>query len=76
MWLAVLGVLNSIVALYYYLVVLKVAYVDRAEGEDVPLHTTAPFKFALSITVAGMIFFGIFATPLYNLTTLAAQTVH
>ena len=75
-WLAILGVVNSIVALYYYLVVLKVAYVDRAEGEDVPLHTSAPFKFALTVTVAGMIFFGIFATPLYTLSTLAAQVVH
>ena len=74
-WLALLGVLTSIVALYYYLVVLKVAYVDRAEGEDVPLKTSGGFKTALTITVAGMIFFGVFATPLYTLSTLAAQTV-
>ena len=74
-WLALLGVLTSIIALYYYLVVLKVAYVDRAEGEDVPLKTSGGFKTALTITVAGMIFFGIFATPLYTLSTLAAQTV-
>jgi len=74
-WLALLGVLTSIIALYYYLVVLKVAYVDRAEGEDVPLRTSGGFKAALTITVAGMIFFGIFATPLYTLSTLAAQAV-
>jgi NADH-quinone oxidoreductase subunit N len=74
-WLALLGVLTSIVALYYYLVVLKVAYVDRAEGEDVPLRTSGGFKTALGVTVAGMIFFGIFATPLYTLSTLAAQTL-
>ena len=74
-WLALLGVLTSIIALYYYLVVLKVAYVDRAEGEDVPLKTSGGFKTALTITVAGMIFFGIFATPLYALSTLAAQAV-
>jgi NADH-quinone oxidoreductase subunit N len=74
-WLALLGVLTSIIALYYYLVVLKVAYVDRAEGEDVPLRTSGGFKTALTITVAGMIFFGIFATPLYTLSTLAAQAV-
>jgi NADH-quinone oxidoreductase subunit N len=70
-----LGVVTSIIALYYYLVVLKVAYVDRAEGEDVPLRTSGGFKAALTITVAGMIFFGIFATPLYTLSTLAAQAV-
>jgi NADH-quinone oxidoreductase subunit N len=74
-WLALLGVLTSIIALYYYLVVLKVAYVDRAEGEDVPLKTSGGFKTALTITVAGIIFFGIFATPLYTLSTLAAQAV-
>ena len=74
-WLALLGVLTSIIALYYYLVVLKVAYVDHAEGEDVPLRTSGGFKAALTITVAGMIFFGIFATPLYTLSTLAAQAV-
>jgi NADH-quinone oxidoreductase subunit N len=74
-WLALLGVLTSIIGLYYYLVILKVAYVDRAEGEDVPLKTGGGFKTALTITVAGMIFFGIFATPLYTLSTLAAQTV-
>jgi NADH-quinone oxidoreductase subunit N len=72
-WLAIVGVLNSIVALYYYLVVLKVAYVDRAEGEDIPLHTTGGFKFALFVTVAGMLFMGVLATPVYNLSTLAAQ---
>ena len=74
-WLALLGVLTSIIALYYYLVVLKVAYVDRAEGEDVPLKTSGGFKTALTITVAGMIFFGIFATPLYTLSTMAAQAM-
>ena len=45
--------LTSIIALYYYLVVLKVAYVDRAEGEDVPLKISGGFKTALTITVAG-----------------------
>ena len=30
-WLAIIGVLNSIIALYYYLVVIKVMYVDRSK---------------------------------------------
>jgi len=57
-------------------VVLKVAYVDRAEGEDIPLHTTGGFKFALFVTVAGMLFMGVLATPVYNLSTMAAQVFH
>lgn len=42
-WLAMVGVLNAIVALYYYLVVIKVIYVDRSEDDDkvIPLTTTS-----------------------------------
>lgn len=74
-WLAVVGVLNSIVALYYYLIILKVAYVDRAEGDEQPLKVHASFKAALALTVAGMLIMGIFASPWYTLTTAAAQAI-
>lgn len=36
-WLAIVGVINSIVALYYYLVVVKVMYVDKGKDEDKPI---------------------------------------
>jgi len=74
-WLAVVGVLNSIVALYYYLIILKVAYVDRAEGDEQPITVHASFKAALALTVAGMLIMGIFASPWYTLTTAAAQAI-
>ena len=40
-WLAVLGVLNSIVALYYYLMVVKYVFVDRSEGDEQPMQVAA-----------------------------------
>lgn len=75
-WLAVVGVLNSIVALYYYLIILKVVYVDRAEGDETPARVQGTFKIALAVTVAGMLIMGIFAAPWYTLTTAAAQAIH
>lgn len=46
-WLAVAGVLNSIVGLYYYLTVLKVIYLYRSEEEDQPI--TVPRSSALAV---------------------------
>ncbi len=48
-WLAIVGVLNSIVALYYYLVVIKVMYVDRSEDEDKPIPMSSAFGWVLGI---------------------------
>ena len=36
-WLAVIGVLNSIIGLYYYLTVLKVVYLYRSERDNEPI---------------------------------------
>ncbi len=48
--LAVIGVLNSIVGLYYYLTVLKYVYLYRMEGEDEdqhPLPVSSSYRLAL-----------------------------
>ncbi|CAG1771548.1 partial NADH-quinone oxidoreductase subunit N, partial [uncultured bacterium] len=74
-WLAIVGVLNSIVALYYYLIILKVTYVDRAEGDTVPVAVPGSYKIALAVTVIGMLVMGIFAAPWYDVATTAAQTI-
>jgi NADH-quinone oxidoreductase subunit N len=57
-WLAIVGVLNSIVALYYYLVVIKVMYVDRSEDEDKPISFSRPYAWVLGITTLGVILIG------------------
>ena len=74
-WLAIVGVLNSIVALYYYLIILKVTYVDRAEGDTVPISVPGSYKIALAVTMIGMLVMGVFAAPWYNVATTAAQTI-
>lgn len=59
-WLAVVGVLNSIIALYYYLVVIKVMYVDRSEDEDKPIPVSRPYVWVLAITSIVIIILGTF----------------
>jgi NADH-quinone oxidoreductase subunit N len=59
-WLAIAGVLNAIIALYYYLVVIKVIYVDRSEDEDKPIPISAPYAWAMAITAIAVIVIGTF----------------
>jgi len=74
-WLAVIGVLNAIVGLYYYLIIIRVIFVDPSEPAEAP--TTVPFtmRAGLALSAAGILILGIFATPWYNLAERAAQTL-
>jgi NADH-quinone oxidoreductase subunit N len=72
-WLAMVGVLNSIVALYYYLVVIKIMWVDRSEDEDKAITMSGPYRWALGISTFGVVALGVFAGPLFDWATRAAQ---
>jgi len=66
-WLAMVGVLNSIVALYYYLVVIKVMYVDHSVDEDKPIKVPPTYVWVLGATALIVILLGtFFATPIFD----------
>jgi len=75
-WLAVIGVLNSIVGVYYYLTVLKVVYLYRMEGENEAEHRitlTRPYAIALTVLSAAILLIGVIFGPWFNLASTAAQ---
>ncbi|HUV28593.1 MAG TPA: NADH-quinone oxidoreductase subunit N [Anaerolineales bacterium] len=74
-WLAIIGVLNSIVGLYYYMVVLKVVYLFRSEDEDKPVPVTRPYALALTILVAGIILLGTLFGPWADWSARAASVL-
>jgi len=65
-WLALVGVINAIVALYYYLMVVKVMYVDRSADEEKPIAISASYRWALALSAFGILFLGVIASPVYN----------
>jgi NADH-quinone oxidoreductase subunit N len=73
-WLAIVGVLNSIVALYYYLTVIKVMYVDPTEDTR-PIIVTPGFAAVLVIASAGVLLMGTVAGPWWNWALSAAQSL-
>lgn len=52
-WLALLGVINAIVALYYYLIVVKVMYVDRSvdDARQIAIPQSASWLLGVSCVV-------------------------
>jgi NADH-quinone oxidoreductase subunit N len=72
-WLAILGILNSIIGLYYYLTVLKVVYLYRSEDETRPLASLAGWKTALVVCVVSILVLGVVFAPWYALSTQAAN---
>jgi NADH-quinone oxidoreductase subunit N len=73
-WLAVAGVLNSIIALYYYLVVIKVMFVDRSEDENKAIPISQPYVWALGISCALVVLMGtVFADPIIQWAATAAK---
>lgn len=73
-WLAVVGVINALVSLYYYLVVAKVMYVDQPAHADKAIAVSRPYVYSLVVTVVGMVLLGtIFIGPWLNWSTSAAS---
>ena len=74
-WLVIVGILNSVVGLYYYLTVIKVVYLFRMEGEDEaqhPISISRPYAVALMVLTIGIILIGTIFGPWFGLSQMAA----
>jgi len=71
-WLAILGILNSVIALYYYLRVMKVMYVDKPVVEMKVDKLPLIWGVALAVCVVGIVVLGVIYTPWFNFISLAA----
>lgn len=61
-WLAFLGAVLTVVALYYYLVVASRMYID-APARTEPVRIGAPLVVAIAICVAGVVLMGVYPEP-------------
>ena len=73
-WLAVVGVVNSVVSAYYYLRVIKVMYLSDPT-EEASLASGIPLRIALLVSTAGVIVFGLYPRPLLELARSAAEVL-
>ena len=73
-WLALFGVMNSVLSAYYYLRVVKVMYLSPALSEE-RVTSGTPIRMAVAGTFVGILIFGIYPTPLLNLARTAASVL-
>ncbi|HET7412408.1 MAG TPA: NADH-quinone oxidoreductase subunit NuoN [Pararhizobium sp.] len=70
--LAVIGVISSVVACYYYLYVVKVMWFDKAEGEFVPV--AGELRVVFAATGLFTLFYVVFGGPIGLAAAAAAKT--
>jgi len=77
-WLVIVGIINSIIGVYYYLNVLKVVYLYRMPDQDEenqPIPLTRPYVIALTVLAIGVILIGTVFAPLFSWSDAAALTL-
>jgi NADH-quinone oxidoreductase subunit N len=74
-WLAIVGVLNAIVGLYYYFIVLKVVYLYRSDDEKKPIPVSRMQMGALISTVVLIILLGTVFAPWYEWALASAASL-
>ncbi len=71
-WLALIGVLNAFVALYYYLSVAKYMYLYRSEEEDRPIPVSRAAAVGLAICTLAILYLGLLPNSFFDWTRAAA----
>ncbi|MCB9112751.1 MAG: NADH-quinone oxidoreductase subunit N [Anaerolineales bacterium] len=77
-WLVVVGIINSIIGVYYYLNVLKYVYLYRMPEQDEeqhPIPLTQPYVIALVVLAVGVILIGTVFAPFFNLSDVGVLTL-
>ncbi len=69
-WLAVIGIVNSVISIFYYIKVIMAMYTER-EGAR-PIKMGSALALAVLLCVVVTIIFGIYPQPVINLTNSAA----
>ena len=74
-WLVIVGILNSIIGVYYYLNAMKYVYLYRMPNEDEEKHLiplTRPYAIALAVLALGVILVGTVFAPWFSWSSAAA----
>jgi len=74
LWLVVVGAINATVSLYYYLRIIKEAYLTPP-ADDAPVPVSPATKVAAVLGIALVLVLGVYPTPLWELAEAAARII-
>ncbi|PKB65853.1 MAG: hypothetical protein BZY82_06940 [SAR202 cluster bacterium Io17-Chloro-G3] len=73
-WLAIVGVVNSVISSYYYLKVVRIMYVSTTEEQET-IESSLAVRVALGVTSVATLFLGIFPGTLLRITELVSTSL-
>ena len=71
LWLAVVGVVSSVVSAYYYMRIVRIMYLAPAPSEE-KVPSSYAFRVALGVSALGVLVIGIVPGPLLRLAEIAS----
>ena len=66
-WLAGWAIINTVVSFYYYVRFIKVMYLGDRVADDKPLSMSPALQTALVVSLAGILFIGVYPQPLIEI---------
>ncbi len=75
LWLAILGAINSVVALYYYLTVLRIIFQPDTVEDERPVRIAWSWKLALTICTLAVVLLGVWMAPVLEWSGRAATAL-
>ncbi len=70
-WLVLIALVNTVISLYYYLLIVKAMYINKSENPVAPFRSDAATRLALFICVAGVVLAGIVGVAYTYIDTFA-----
>jgi NADH-quinone oxidoreductase subunit N len=74
-WLAIIGVLTSVVSVFFYLRIVVMMYMSERDARPVPAPVTRLAFGALAVSVVAVLALGILPTPLIDLAQASVATI-
>ncbi len=74
-WLAIIGVLSSVVSVFFYLRIVVMMYMHQRDARPAPAPLTGMALTALAISVIGILYLGILPTRLIDIAQASVATI-
>src|SRR3954464_11056377 len=74
-WLAIIGVLTSVVSVFFYLRVVVMMYMADRAGTPVPARVTLVGMAALTLSIVAIVYLGVLPAPVMNFAAESIATI-
>jgi NADH-quinone oxidoreductase subunit N len=74
-WLAIIGMLTSVVSVFFYLRVVVMMYMADRTGGPIPAHVTMVGMAALTLSIAAIFYLGVLPAPVMNFAAESISTI-